>query len=73
MLPLLQADFVGRGWMSLDAFLAAYGLAQWMPGPLFTVAGSLGALASSGPGGWLGGAIALLALFLPAWLWLFGV
>ena len=72
VLPLLQADFVGWGWVTADLFLAGYGLAQLMPGPLFTVAAFLGAVSSSGPGGWTGAGLALLALFLPAWLWLFG-
>jgi len=68
VLPLLQASVVGAGWVSNDAFLAGYGAAQAVPGPLFTFAAYLGAVAQPEPHGWLGGMIALLAIFLPAFL-----
>jgi chromate transporter len=67
VLPLLRAALVPTGWLSDDAFLAGYGLAQAVPGPLFSVAAYLGA--SAVPGAPTGGAlIALLAIFLPGLL-----
>ena len=71
VLPLLEAETVRTGWVSADAFLTGYGLAQAMPGPLFTFAAYLGALIP--PGGILGAALALAALFLPGFLLLVGV
>ncbi|MFO0875341.1 MAG: chromate efflux transporter [Phycisphaerales bacterium] len=68
VLPLLRAEVVPRGWVSDDAFLAGYGAAQALPGPLFTFAGYLGAVTYQGPRAWLGGVWCLLAIFLPAWL-----
>lgn len=68
VLPLLRAEVVPVGWVSDDVFLAGYGAAQAVPGPLFTFAGYLGAAIDGGPRAWLGGAWALLAIFLPAWL-----
>lgn len=68
VLPLLRAEVVPRGWVSDDAFLAGYGAAQAVPGPLFTFAGYLGTVIYKGPMGWLGGLWCLLAIFLPAWL-----
>lgn len=73
VLPLLEAGLVRPGWASPEAFLAGYGAAQAMPGPLFTVAGYLGAVSSVGPGGAAGGLIALLAIFAPGFLLLLGV
>ena len=73
VLPLLEAETVASGWVGADGFLAGYGLAQAMPGPLFTFAGYLGAASSVGPGGVAGGVIALLAVFLPGFLLLTGV
>nr|WP_194424195.1 chromate efflux transporter [Microbacterium aquimaris] len=73
VLPLLEAEIVSTGWVDTREFLAGYGLAQAMPGPLFTFAGYLGAVSAVGPGGVLGGAIALLAVFLPGFLLLTGV
>ena len=67
VLPLLQEQVVDRGWLSQDLFMAGYAAAQAVPGPLFTFAAFLGA-ASQGVGGWLGGTLALLAIFLPSWL-----
>lgn len=68
VLPLLQAAVVPNGWVGNDAFLAGYGAAQAVPGPLFTFAAFLGAAAAVGPGGWVGGLVCLLAIFLPAFL-----
>lgn len=68
VLPLLRAEVVPPGWISDEAFLAGYGAAQAVPGPLFTFAGYLGTVIDGGPGAWLGGAWCLLAIFLPAWL-----
>lgn len=72
VLPLLQAEVVPPGWVSEDAFLAGYGAAQAVPGPLFTFAAYLGAVSSQNPNGWLGAAVALVAIFLPAFLLVIG-
>ncbi len=71
VLPLLQAEVVPPGWVGGDAFLAGYGAAQALPGPMFAFAGYLGAVAvpgAEGAGGWAGGLIALIAIFLPSFL-----
>lgn len=73
VLPLLQAEVVQTGWVSPDVFLAGYGAAQAVPGPLFTFAAYLGAVSSVGPGGVAGAAVALVAIFLPGFLVLVGV
>jgi len=70
VLPLLQRSTVGRGWIAEDTFLAGYGAAQALPGPLFAFASYLGAIMP--PGGVLGGLLALAALYLPGVLVLFG-
>jgi chromate transporter len=72
VLPLLDATVVGPGWVSESAFLAGYGAAQAVPGPLFSFAAYLGSVSSVPPGGWLGGAVALVAIYLPSFLLLFG-
>lgn len=72
VLPLLQAETVVPGWVSEDAFLAGYGAAQAVPGPLFTFAAWLGAVMGPEPNGVTGAVIALLALFLPGFLILIG-
>ncbi|BCY01907.1 chromate efflux transporter [Stutzerimonas stutzeri] len=72
VLPLLQAEVVPSGWVDNDAFLAGYGAAQAVPGPLFTFAAFLGASMNSGPSGWLGATICLLAVFAPSFLLVFG-
>ncbi len=72
VLPLLQAEVVPPGWVGEDAFLAGYGAAQAVPGPLFTFAAFLGAARVDAPSGWAGGLIALLAIFTPAFLLLAG-
>lgn len=68
VLPLLEREVVAPGWLTPDQFLAGYGAAQALPGPLFTLSAYLGAVMSHGPGGVPGGAWALLAIFLPALL-----
>jgi chromate transporter len=68
VLPLLEREVVAPGWVTHDQFLAGYGAAQAMPGPLFTFGGYLGAIMNQGPRGWLGGLWALGAIFLPALL-----
>lgn len=73
LLPLLQAEVVGPGWVSNQSFLAGYGLTQAMPGPLFTFAAYLGALTGPGPNGIVGAAIALVAVFLPGGLLAYGI
>lgn len=72
VLPLLEADTVQTGLVERDAFLAGYGLAQAVPGPLFTFAAFLGALADTPLNGIVGAAVALVAVFLPGTLLLFG-
>lgn len=72
VMPLLQSGVVAPGWLSQDAFLAGYGAAQAVPGPMFTFAGYLGAAMAAGPGGWVGGALAIIAIFLPAGLLVIG-
>ncbi|SPC06689.1 chromate efflux transporter [Cupriavidus oxalaticus] len=72
VLPLLQAEVVPTGWVSNDAFLAGYGAAQAVPGPLFTFAAFLGASMNQTPTGWLGGLICLLAIFAPSFLLVVG-
>ena len=73
VLPLLQRAVVPEGWVSNDAFLAGYGAAQAVPGPLFTFAAYLGAAMRPAPHGWLGGLIALAAIYLPSFLLLIGI
>lgn len=68
VLPLLEREFVPAGWLSEEAFLAGYGAAQAVPGPLFTFAAYLGAVMN----GWVGGLIATFAIFLPAFLLILG-
>ncbi|WP_442967573.1 chromate efflux transporter [Rhizobium sp. BR 362] len=72
VLPLLQAEVVRPGWISENAFLAGYGVAQAVPGPLFTFSAYLGAALVPSPHGLAGAAIALLAIFLPGFLLLVG-
>jgi chromate transporter len=73
VLPLLQAEVVSPGWIDADRFLSGYGAAQAMPGPLFTFAAFLGAAMSAAPGGWIGGLLCLVAIFLPSFLLVLGV
>jgi len=72
VLPLLQSEVVPPGWVTEDAFLAGYGAAQAMPGPLFTFAGYLGAVMGPEPNGALGGVICLVAIFLSSFLLVIG-
>ena len=66
VLPLLQAATVQPGWVGNDAFLAGYGAAQAVPGPLFTFSAYLGTVMEPPPHGWTGGLFCLVAIFLPA-------
>jgi chromate transporter len=72
VLPLLRTGVVDTGWVSPDAFLAGYGAAQAVPGPLFSFAAYLGAVMRPEPNGLLGAAIALAGIFLPGLLLLVG-
>jgi chromate transporter len=72
VLPLLQAAVVPQGWVTNDAFLAGYGAAQAVPGPLFTFAAYLGAVMGPVPHGIAGAAICLAAIFLPSFLLVIG-
>lgn len=73
VLPLLEAEVVQTGLVDQATFLAGYGAAQAVPGPLFTFAAFLGASATSGPTGLVGAGVALLAVFLPGALLVIGV
>jgi chromate transporter len=68
VLPLLREAVVPRGFLTDESFLAGYGAAQAVPGPLFSFGGYLGATILGGPHAWLGGLWGLLAIFLPGWL-----
>jgi chromate transporter len=68
VLPLLREATVAPGWVSDDAFLAGYGAAQAVPGPLFTFSAYLGAVMGPPPHGVAGAAISLVAIFLPGFL-----
>lgn len=72
VLPLLQESVVDAGWVSKDAFMAGYGAAQAVPGPLFTFAAYLGFISGPEPNGWAGAAIALTGVFLPGLLLMAG-
>jgi len=72
VLPLLQAGVVPSGLVTNDAFLAGYGAAQAVPGPLFTFAAYLGAVMTGALGGWSGGLVLLIAIFVPAFLLVVG-
>jgi chromate transporter len=73
VLPLLQAATVSPGWVSKDLFLAGYGAAQAVPGPLFSFAAYLGAVMKQEPSGWIGGIICLAAIYLPSFLLILGI
>ncbi|MNN40151.1 putative chromate transport protein [compost metagenome] len=72
VLPLLQAAVVPTGWVDGDTFLAGYGAAQAVPGPLFTFAAFLGGAMRAAPSGWAGGMLCLVAIFAPSFLLVFG-
>ena len=73
VLPLLQSEVVGRGWLDQETLLGGYGAVQALPGPLFSFAGFVGAAEQVAPGGWRGGLVALVAIFLPSLLLVVGV
>jgi chromate transporter len=73
VLPLLQASVVSPGWVTGSDFLAGYGAAQAIPGPLFSFSAYLGAVAGPSPNGIMGAAIALVAIFLPGLLLVTGM
>ena len=73
VLPLLKAEIVDKGWLSNDVFLAGYGAAQAVPGPLFTFAAYLGAAIGQVTGDLASAAVALVAIFLPGLLLVTGV
>ncbi|WP_312310834.1 chromate efflux transporter [Atlantibacter sp.] len=68
VLPLLEAEVVPTGWVNKDSFLAGYGAAQAVPGPLFTFSAFLGASMHPLPSGWEGGIICLISIFAPSFL-----
>jgi chromate transporter len=72
VLPLLREAFVTPGWLSDEAFLAGYGAAQAVPGPLFTFAAYLGTVVAPNPHGVAGAALGLVGIFLPGLLVLVG-
>jgi chromate transporter len=73
VLPLLQVEVVPPGWVTDEQFLAGYGAAQAVPGPLLTFAAYLGTVTRSAPNGVAGAALALVAIFLPSFLLVVGV
>ena len=72
VLPLLRDAFVAPGWVSDNTFLAGYGAAQAVPGPLFTFAAYLGAVVEPAPHGVVGALLGLVGIFLPGMLILIG-
>ena len=73
VLPLLEAEVVPPGWVTKDEFIAGYGAAQAVPGPLFTFSSYLGTVMETGTPRWLGGLVALGAIFAPSFLLVIGV
>ena len=73
VLPLLEAEVVPPGWVTKDQFIAGYGAAQAVPGPLFTFSSYLGAVTDVLTPRWLGGLLALAAVFAPSFLLVWGV
>ena len=72
VLPLLQTQVVATGWVTDSQFLAGYGAAQAMPGPLFTFSAYLGAIREPAPNGVPGAVVGVVALFLPSFLLIWG-
>lgn len=72
VLPLLQAEVVPPGWVSNSIFMAGYGAAQAIPGPLFSFSAFLGAASTTSQSVWLGAGICLIAAFLPSFLLILG-
>jgi chromate transporter len=68
VLPLLQGEVVEPGWLTNEQFVAGYGAAQAVPGPLFTFSAYLGTVMGPEPNGWPGALLALVAIFLPSFL-----
>jgi chromate transporter len=68
VLPMLQTEVVGPGWITNEQFVAGYGATQAVPGPLFTFSAYLGAVMGPEPNGWTGAMLALVAIFLPSFL-----
>jgi chromate transporter len=66
VLPLLQSQIVPNGLISHTDFMAGYGIAQAIPGPLFTFAAYLGAMMPTGLPAWISGIVCLIIIFLPA-------
>jgi chromate transporter len=73
VMPLLQSEVVPPGWVTKDSFLAGYGAAQAVPGPLFTFAAFLGSVMTTAPNGIVGGLICLVAIFASSFLLVIGV
>jgi chromate transporter len=72
VLPLLQTEVVGPGWVTNEQFVAGYGATQAVPGPLFTFSAYLGAVMGPEPNGWTGAFLTLVAIFLPSFLLVVG-
>lgn len=72
VLPLLEAELVQPGLVDPDIFLAGYGAAQAVPGPLFSFAAFAGALVNTPPNGLWGAALSLIAIYVPSFLLVFG-
>ena len=72
VLPLLQTEVVGPGWVTNEQFVAGYGATQAVPGPLFTFSAYLGAVMGPEPHGWTGALLTLVAIFLPSFLLVVG-
>jgi len=73
VLPLLEESVVAPGWVDQGTFLAGYGAAQAVPGPLFTFSAFLGASMNASPTGWLGGLYCLVAIYVPSILLVTGL
>jgi chromate transporter len=72
VLPLLQSEVVNPGWVTNEQFVAGYGAAQAVPGPLFTFSAYLGAVMGNSPNGFSGAILTLVAIFLPSFLLIAG-
>jgi chromate transporter len=72
VLPLLQSEVVNPGWVTNEQFVAGYGAAQAVPGPLFTFSAYLGAVMGTAPNGFSGAFLTLVAIFLPSFLLIAG-
>lgn len=72
VLPLLESEVVSSGWISKELFMAGYGFAQVIPGPLFAFSAYLGAVSQVLPNQWIGATLCLVAVFLPSFLLISG-